>query len=200
MNYTTLQDSEYCPIPDIDSMDQQFDSPCWFVLRDLKRSNAKSPAYKALPNLGFETFTPMHWVLKDIPTGGKTRVNVPFIHGLLFVKSLKSELDKVIDKTETLQYRFVKGKQQTPMVVPMEEMEQFIKAVTAEHSSCIYYSPEEVKPEMFGKKVRILGGTLDGTTGDLITKRGSKKKRLMLQLDGLLMASVEIKDGLIQFI
>ena len=181
-------------------MDPLFDTPCWFVLRDLKRPNAKSPAYKFLPVLGFETFTPMHWVLKNSPVGGKTRVYEPFIHGLLFSKSLKPELDKVIDKTETLQYRFVKGKQRTPMVVPMDEMERFIKAVTAEQSSCIYYSPEEVNPEMFGKKVRIVGGALDGAMGDLITKRGSKKKRLMLQLDGLLVASVEIKDGLIQFI
>lgn len=181
-------------------MDIQLDMPCWFVLRDLKRPNAKSPAYKALPELGFETFTPMHWVLKDNHAGDKSRVYEPFIHGLLFAKSLKPELDEVIDRTETLQYRFVKGRQRTPMVVPMNEMERFIQAVTAEKSSCIYYSPEEISPEMFGKKVRIVGGALDGAVGDLITKRGSKKKRLMLQLDGLLVASVEINDGLIKFI
>lgn len=181
-------------------MDPQFDTPCWFVLRDLKRPNAKYPAYKALPELGFQTFTPMHWVLKKKPDGGKTRVYEPFIHGLLFAKSLRSELDEVIDRSETLQYCFVKGKQRTPMVVPMDEMERFIGVVTAEQSSCIYYSPDEVSPEMFGKKVLIVGGPLDGAIGDLITKRGSAKKRLMLQLDGLLVASVEIKEGLIKFI
>lgn len=181
-------------------MDLQPDAPCWFVLRDLKRANAKSPAYKVLPELGFDTFTPMHWVLKKDPAGGKEKVYVPFIHGLLFVRSLKPALDEVVGKTDTLQYRFVKGKQSTPMVVPVQEMDRFIKAVTAEKSSCIYYSPEDVSPEMFGKKVMIVGGSLDGAVGHLITKRGSKKKRLMLQLDGLLVASVEIKEGLIQFI
>lgn len=180
--------------------DAQFNKPCWFVLRDLKRRNAKSPAYKSLPELGFETFTPMHWVLKNNPAGGKAKVFEPFIHGLLFAKSQKAELDEVIDNTETLQYRFVKGRQKTPMVVPMDDMERFIKAVTAEPLSCIYYSPEEIRPEMVGKKVQIVGGALDGAMGNLITKRGSKKKRLMLQLDGLLAASVEIKEGFIQFI
>lgn len=181
-------------------MDQAFDQPCWFVLRDLKRTNAKSPAYRVLPELGFETFTPMHWTLKSNPQGGKSRTYEPFIHGLLFAKSLKPELDEVIIKTETLQYRFVKGRQKTPMVVPVDEMERFIRAVSADHSACVYYTPEEINPEMLGKKARIVGGSLDGAIGNLITKRGSKKRRLLLQLDGLLVASVEIKEGLIELI
>lgn len=181
-------------------MSEHDETSCWFVMRDLKRKNAHNPAYKTLPQLGFETFTPMHWVLKDNAKGGKTRVNEPFIHGLLFAKALKSELDKVVDKTETLQYRFVKGSQRTPMVVPTTEMERFISAVTLDQADCIYYSPEEVKPEMFNKKVMIVGGGLNGATGYLMTKRGSNKKRLLLQLEGLLVASVEITEGYIQLI
>lgn len=181
-------------------MSESKETPCWFVLRDLKRKNANNPAYKTLPDMGFETFTPMRWVLKDNIKGGKTRVDEPFIHGLLFAKALKSELDRVIDKTETLQYRFVKGLQRTPMVVPTVEMERFINAVTFNHADCIYYSPEDVKPEMFNKKVMIVGGGMDGATGYLLTKRGSNRKRLLLRLEGLLVASVEITDGFIQLI
>lgn len=32
---------------------------CWYVMRDLKRANAKLPAYKQLLNEHFEVFTPM---------------------------------------------------------------------------------------------------------------------------------------------
>lgn len=181
-------------------MQQKFDSPCWFVMRDLKRSNAKNPAYKMLPGLGFETFTPMQWVLMNKSGGIKERKQVPFIPSLVFVKSLKSELDSVVDRTETLQYRFIKGARQTPMVVPDDDMERFIRAVTSEHSSCIYYSPGEITAEMLGRKVMIVGGTLDGTVGHLITKRGSKTKRLVLQLKDMLVASVVIDSGYIQFI
>ena len=181
-------------------MNELAETTSWFVLRDLKRPNAKAPAYKMLTELGFETFTPMHWVLKNSSQGKQTRIYVPFIHGLLFAKSVKSKLDEVVDKTETLQYRFVKGAQQTPMTVPMNDMERFINAVTGEHAACIYYSPDDITPEMLGKKVMIVGGALDGTDGYLITKRGSRKKRLMLQLRNMLVASVEITDGFIQFI
>lgn len=142
----------------------------------------------------------MHWVLKSKPQGGQAKVYVPFIHGLLFAKALKSELDTVIDKTETLQYRFVRGAQSTPMVVPAHEMERFVKAVTSAKADCEYFSPEDVTPEMLGRQVAIVGGAMDGTVGRLITKRGSKKKRLLVQIKGLLAASVEITDGFIQLL
>lgn len=35
----------------------------WFVMRDLKRSNAKLPAYKLLREEQFEVFVPMKWEL-----------------------------------------------------------------------------------------------------------------------------------------
>ena len=33
----------------------------WYVMRDLKRRNAKNPAYSMLEDAGFEVFTPMKW-------------------------------------------------------------------------------------------------------------------------------------------
>ena len=33
----------------------------WFVMRDLKRGNAKQPAYKLLAELKIRFFTPMVW-------------------------------------------------------------------------------------------------------------------------------------------
>lgn len=181
-------------------MSEQFDSPCWFVLRDLKRFNAKAPAYKALPELGFQTFTPMHWVLTDSSTRGRQRLYVPFIPNLLFVKSLRADLDPVIAKTETLQYRYIRGAQATPMTVPTDEMERFIAAVTSAPDTCHYYTPDEITDQMLGKKVRIIGGALDGTVGHLLTRRGAKTKRLILQLQDMLIASVTIDSGYIQFI
>ena len=41
----------------------------WFVMRDLKRLNAKLPAYKQLKEMDFELFTPMKWQL--VSKGGK---------------------------------------------------------------------------------------------------------------------------------
>ena len=36
----------------------------WYVMRDLKRPNAKLPAYKQLSDEHLEVFTPMQWRLK----------------------------------------------------------------------------------------------------------------------------------------
>lgn len=50
----------------------------WFVMRDLKRLNAKLPAYKQLRDMDFELFTPMKWQL--VSKGGKqVRMEVPYI-------------------------------------------------------------------------------------------------------------------------
>ena len=172
----------------------------WYVLRDLKRANSKTPAYKVLPELGFEIFTPMHWVLKEASNGRKQRVFLPFIPSLLFAKSSKPKLDEAVGKIDTLQYRFVKGApQNTPMTVPMKAMQDFIRAV-GNSKCCNYYAPDEITPDMIGKRVMIVGGGLEGTTGNLVKLKGSKKKRLILKLEGLIAATFEIESDYIQFI
>ena len=45
---------------------------CWYVMRDLKRANAKLPAYKQLLNEHFEVFTPMKEQL-SVHGGKRTR-------------------------------------------------------------------------------------------------------------------------------
>ncbi len=39
------------------------DQPKWYVMRDLKRANAKHPAYKILGEMNMKIFTPMVWKL-----------------------------------------------------------------------------------------------------------------------------------------
>ena len=58
----------------------------WFVMRDLKRLNAKLPAYKQLGDMQFELFTPMKWQM--VVKGDKRiRMEVPYMQDLLFVHS-----------------------------------------------------------------------------------------------------------------
>ena len=48
----------------IQSVTKTTGSPQWFVMRDLKRGNAKQPAYKLLSELNIRYFTPMVWKLR----------------------------------------------------------------------------------------------------------------------------------------
>ena len=53
---------------------------------------------------------------------------------------------------------------------------------------------------MCHRRVRIIGGNLDGYEGSLLTTRGSKKKRLLIELPMLLAAAVEVEPEYIQLL
>lgn len=170
----------------------------WFVMRDLKRRNAKQPAYLMFKNKGMRYFTPMVHKLVAV-NGKKEDREVPFMQDLLFVKETKAKLDPIVEATPTLQYRYKLGVQHTPIVVRDADMERFIKAVESADNPK-YYRPDEITPDMLSRPIRIIGGQLDGYTGTLVTTRGSKSKRILVELPMLLAATVEVKTEYIQLI
>lgn len=173
--------------------------PIWFVMRDLKRSNAKLPAYKMLSEARFEVFTPMRWKL-SIKNGKKVRERVPFIQDMLFVRSTPVALDPIVKDNETLQYRFVKGGRQNEyMTVRNEDMDRFINAVCTTDNPT-YYLPEELTPTQCNRNIQIIGGPLEGYEGKLLTVRGSKKKRLLVSLSNLFSVAIEIQPEYIRFV
>ena len=125
----------------------------WFVLRDLKRPNAKLPAYRFLSAEGLEVFTPMTWRL-SVRGGKRVREERPFLPDLLFVHSTREALDPYVEELSTLQYRYVRGGYCRPMVVGDAEMERFIRAVRSTDSPR-YYLPGELTPAMCGRTVRL---------------------------------------------
>lgn len=170
----------------------------WWVMRDLKRSNARKPAYKLLEEKKVEFFVPMRWQLVT-RRGKRVREQVPFMQDLLFVHETRFNLDPLVEKTPTLQYRWLHDTYREPMTVPDTDMERFMLAVNASDSPK-YYLPEEITPAMCGRRIRIVGGTLDGYEGRLLTIRGSKVRRLLVELPGFLSVGVEISPEYIRFL
>ena len=170
----------------------------WFAMRDLKRRHAKLPAYKLFENLKVQYFTPMVHRLVVVK-GKRIDQEVPFMQDLLFVKDTREHLDLIVESTPKLQYRYKIGVQHTPIIVPTAEMERFIYAVESSENPK-FYALNEVTPEMKNREIRIIGGKLDGYTGTLVTTRGSKVKRLLVELPSLLAASVEVEAEYIQLI
>lgn len=171
----------------------------WYAMRDLKRSNAVLPAYKQLAEAGFEVFTPI--VSRLFTRDGKrTRREVPFMQDLLFVNGLRKDIDPIVVKTPTLQYRFKRGgKYGEPIIVPDEDMQRFICAVQATDNPK-YYSADEVSSIMCGRKIRMIGGALDGYEGILQTVRGSKTKHLIVTLPSFIAVSVDIHDEYVELL
>ena len=165
--------------------------PEWFVMRDFKRFNASDRAYSMLEEKGFEVFTPMQRkIIKKL--GMTMEVNMPVIPDLLFVHSLRAPLDEVVRGTYTLTYRYPKGGDfDHPMYVIETEMDRFISVVKAVESP-VYYLPHEIKPDMFGHDIQIVGGPLNGQIVTLLKSQGSKRKRFVVQLPNLLMATATL--------
>lgn len=172
------------------------DKTKWFVMRDLTRSNAKIPAYQMLDDMGIENFTPK--VTKIVTRNGKReRKELPFIHDLIFVHSSRTVIDPIVERVHTFQYRFLKGRE--PMIVRDKDMASFKQAVESSRFPQ-YYSPQDITPCMFKRKIRIIGGRLDGCEGYLLTVRGSKRKRLLVELPMLITAAVEVEPEYIQLL
>lgn len=170
----------------------------WFVMRDLKRSNAKNPAYLMLRDKVETVFTPMtkHFVTRK---GRKQVVEVPYMRDLVFVHDSPSVIDPIVAATPTLQYRFVRGgRSNEPMVVPDDEMERFMALVSSQ-SLFQYYTLDEVSAAMCGRDIIIVGGKLDGFRGKLLTVKGSKRKQLVVALRGLLAVGVVVEPEFIRF-
>ena len=192
---------------------QEGTKPQWFVMRDLKRSNARQPAYRMLEGMGIESnarqpayrmlegmgievFTPMVWRL-SVKQGKRIREQAPFMQDLLFVHDTRRNIDPVVERAGTLQYRYVRGGYRMPMTVRDTDMDRFIRAVRSAENPC-YYTPDEISADMIGKKVRIIGGALDGYEGHLQKMQGSRVKRLFIELSGILAASVEVQPEYVQ--
>lgn len=168
-------------------------------MRDLKRANATVPAYKYLSEKQIEVFTPMKERLIT-RHGKKVRERAPFLQDLLFVHETCENLDPILTKTRTLQYRYVKGgAYKEPMAIPDDAMKHFIRAVNATEDPQ-YYLPGEITPEMCGQRVRIIGGVLNNYEGKLLVTRGSKVRRLLVELPNFFSVGVEVNPEYIQFI
>lgn len=172
----------------------------WYAMRDLKRANAKLPAYVLLRNAGVNVFTPMTWRI-TVKGDKRVRCEVPAIHDLLFAHESRNVLDPIVESVPTLQYRYRKGgNYREPMTVPEKDMERFIRAVESSDKPPRYYLPDEIRPEMCRHRIRIVGGTLDGYEGRLLSVRGSKTKRLLVELPEFFAVGVEVTPDMIEFI
>ncbi len=170
----------------------------WFVMRDRTPVIAKQRAYQTLPNDGFEVFVPLQQKIKT-EKGRRIRVEVPVIPDLIFVHSTKQLLDPIVEKVRSFRFRYAKGNP-IPMYVSENAMQQFIDAVKSS-TDVQYYSPEEITSSMYGHKVRVMGGCLQDKEGYLLATCGrNSKKRLILELPGLLAATVVVEKEHIQLI
>ena len=129
----------------------------WFAMRATYRRGMQIKAL--LDKEGINNFIPMRYEVR-IRNGRKRRELVPVISDLIFVHSVQSELQKVKFKLPYFQY-MIDIRNGQKIIVPDDQMRQFIAVAGTYDEHLIFFSPDEVNLRR-GTKVRITGGVCKG--------------------------------------
>jgi transcription antitermination factor NusG len=160
----------------------------WYVLFAANGKAVKIKPY--LEKASIEYFFPISYKDRKIK-GSEDRyeqVSFPLLGNLIFAKSSKNVLDPVLKEVKLrltissdLYYRDFGNKR--IIIIPENQMHNFIAVVKNETEQVIYLSNEEVNLKK-GVKVRITGGPFAGIEGIFMRIKGDK--RLVVSIPDLL--------------
>ncbi len=136
----------------------------WYVLRVTYQRELSTKEY--LDKLNVENFVPVRVVRRRNSKGQFFRAWEVAVHNYIFIRSTREVIDEL--KTYKLpMLRYVmhpqNGENQI-MIVPEEQMRNFIAVAGNEDEPVLFMSPEEVALSK-GDKVRITGGVFEGCRG-----------------------------------
>ena len=174
-------------------------SPVWWAMSAPYQRELKAKA--ALDKLGIENFVPMRYQAVRKRTGSMARELLPAIHNLIFVRGSKPCVSQAKKDILWLQWltRPEDGKN-VPVTVPDKDMDQFIAVTNTYNEHLIYIHPDEIDLRK-GTPVRILGGPFNGFEGTFIKVKGSRKKRVVVMLKGIVgVAMAEITPDLLEIL
>ena len=170
----------------------------WYVLRVTYQRELSTKEY--LDKLNIENFVPVRVVRRRNSKGQFFRACEVAVHNYIFIRSTREVIDEL--KTYKLpMLRYVmhpqNGENQI-MIVPEEQMRNFIAVAGNEDEQVLFMSPEEVALSK-GDKVRIMGGVFEGVEGQLMRVKNSRGKRVVVKIDGITaVATASIPSALVE--
>ena len=168
----------------------------WFAMRATYRRGMQIK--ELLDKQGISNFIPMRYEMQE-KNGRKRRKLVPVIRDLIFVRAVQSELQWVKDRNPYLQY-MIDVRNGQKIIVPDEQMRQFIAVAGTYDEHLIFFSPDEVNLRK-GMKVRIIGGDFKGYEGIFIKVKGARDRRVVISLQGIIaMAMATLSPDLVEVI
>ena len=159
------------------------ESVFWYVLFAANGKAAKISDY--LQKADIEYFFPMCNKAQRISNSEQTKYTLqPLIRNLVFVKSSKGFLEPHLQEiksrfgiTTDLYYRDLGSRE--VIVVPEEQMQNFISVASCTQGRISYLSNEEVNLEK-GRKIRITGGVFEGIEGVFMKIKGNSQVVVIL--------------------
>ena len=174
------------------------DLPVWFALSAPYRNEFK--AQRLLDERGVENFLPLSVKITTDNRGKKVRKLLPIVSNLLFAYTTRDNMAQIKLRAPFLQYRTRKENgRNVPITVPEAQMRQFMVVCKTNSEKLIYLRPEEINLSQ-GTPVRVIGGIFDGVEGTFIKVKGARAKRVVVQIDGIAVATAEIEPQYIEII
>lgn len=149
---------------------------------------------------GIRYFIAREKTIKKYADGHKEQIIKPIVGGLIFLYGTVSVIEEQIRHYGgRLQWMYQRGKSiDKHMIVPTEEMENFIRAINSKLESITYISPSEAA-NFLGKRVRLHGGPLDGVEGVLAESRG-KTKRIVVKAGAYIAIEIKVIPEVIEIL
>ncbi len=166
----------------------------WFVMRAYKCESKAEEVLSA--EGGLEYFLPKKPVIRTYH-GRKSKRLVPAIPSLLFVHGSLEMIHQFKRINNFIQFViWKKSDGQEYLTVPDSQMDSFIK-VASSYEDVLFSAPEDIDIRK-GSRVRIHGGRFDMAEGIFLQVRGKRNRRLVVLLDGIIAASVEVHPDLVE--
>ena len=147
-------------------------------------SRAEKKVRDRLEELGVECFLPVQTVLRQW-TYRKSRVVVPVIAGLVFVRVGRQEQVKVLQTKGVVAFLRLKG-EAGAAVIPDKQMEDFRTDSLRKRWEM---TNENIKA---GDLVRVVKGSLRGMEGELIRHKGVTKVLVRIDMLGCAMVNIPV--------
>lgn len=169
----------------------------WLAMRVTYRREML--ARQILEGEGIESFIPMRYQLSKGKK--KKRELVPVVHGLIFVYTRLSDIQRIKKEREVpyLQY-MVDSRSHEKIIVPEDQMRRFIAVAGTYDESLLYFQPEELNLKK-GTRVRICGGEFEGQEGIFIKVKGARDRRVVIAIQGVIaVAMAAVHPDLIEVV
>lgn len=166
----------------------------WYVLSVSYRK--EMAIQDELSAKGFETYIPLRYELRT-RNGKKTRLQVPAISGLVFVRGSIKCLIEFRETCRLRDYVFLKkqvakGKVSHYLFVRDRDMLNFKKVNEINGSKLTYFLPDELKLAK-GSEVELMDGPFKGITGIVQQLPGKRGKYFVVSLPGVAIAAVKME-------
>lgn len=148
---------------------------------------------------GMECFLPMRYVMGGSGRACRRELR-PAVPSLIFVRASRSRIREVKQRHGIVQYltRPESGRN-VPITVPDRQMSSFRLAIQNSLDNYIYFRPGELDLSA-GRRVRIIGGALNGCEGTFMKVKGVRNRRLVIMLEGLGAVAAEVNPDYIEMI